>query len=76
MLACLLVNFSLSKMHYVIVFSRISRLNYYAKRGLEKIVFYALSIAEKIEEKILHKRHRDFMKRKYIKNSLLVISKI
>ena len=53
-----------------------SRLNYYAKRGLEKLVFYALSMTEKIEEKILKKRHRDFMKRKYIKNSLLDISKI
>ncbi len=76
MLACLLVNFSLSKMHYVIIFNRISRLNYYAKRGLEKIAFYAISMAEKIETTFLHKRHRDFMKRKYIKNSLMDISKI
>ncbi len=76
MLACLLVNFSLSKMHYVMLFKRMSRLNYYAKRGLEKIIFYALSMTEKIEEKILKKRHRDFIKRKYIKNSLLDISKI
>lgn len=76
MLACLLVNFSLRKMHYVLLFNRIRKLNYYAKRGLEKLVFYSLSMTEKIEGKILMKRHKDFLKRKYIKNSLLDISKM